>query len=226
MNKEYKQSNPIIVNDSEKGLVEREYQDNIEEVLKLENEIEYLNTKIKELEEYDYPSSIIYKIFTKLAPLFPPLFCLIYFGSATYSAYLMQLSMPPRIVCLVIIEIASFVLSSKINKKISKNQNEKEAMKMQKGILKTILGQKQSKLREITARKTKNNQPTDEIRDLKPEIAQLREMLTKQLNFLIEYVTYQKQYQESYQNNTLEQDIKDSEQLELVRQLIETDLSK
>lgn len=232
MNYEYKKSDPVIVYDNKRGIYEREYHDNIDREIELENEIEMLKT-ISDGQADEY-KKISKKVPNKKNILRP---FIIGAGISIGVLILMFLTdnflfTAPTINWPNVFIINSFPIGMGIlltldnlfkKRNLKKRLNE---LVMQIEYLLEELDEKSDELEKVRTNKEKTTEPTFEKVPLLNTLDKKRQLLFKKLDILIEYRTRSQEFQQRYLDGTLEHFIKEEEELLMVRKLIEKDLKK
>lgn len=213
MKTEYRNSNPIIVNDDKTGVEEREYQDNIEEILLTENEMELLTQAIKEKKKVfakkEHRAHILSGFSASARKTFQFITCICIFSMCSLMVVFV-LGAPKCILNMfaaynmlaISLNSAACVYYNSKSSEQEKAESEKDAINKEISFLEEELKRQNEKEEELKSNKTQNIDPTNEIVSLK-EQNEYRQGLLKKRMALIESYYENKESQPSFENNLL-----------------------
>lgn len=224
---EYIKGDPVKVVDDEIGEYELDYQDNIDSIIELDNEIEMIEKKLEEMPPQTSFSKFVikdtlYKGYGLLA--FGITSLILCFGIAfVRQTFHILMNILPL---LVPYSLLSVVFPAFAIARSKRRIKEEEIHQSQVEYLNEKLVQKREERWALQKDRTAEREPTNERVSILDIIEEKRALLLTELRLILEYKSNTEAYMQSYLNDSLDTLVQNEEEKAVVRRLIERDLRK
>lgn len=205
----YLKGKEITIHDSLLGTRNIPYQDNIEELVTIHNDIEILNDALRELENSSFIVDDFISILKVLIYLLSGIFMSV-LGSLNHLLFLRDFM--PSI---------GIVLSALYAYKAKKTKNKKvKGLELQKEYILSEIAKKRSREKILVANKTHKEILLEEKIISLDTIAKKRNLLQSTLDLLMNYKEHEKYYRKNFDNHNLEKILQNEEDKRLIQDVI------